>query len=183
MSFRVRMGVPEIEARWKELEEKRLSGTLNKEESRFFKKWIKAVGLVERNRDTQASAPMRSNRSPGDTAKESGSPTWRTTLLPQEEFFGITGRGDRRSPSSVSNRTRKIESVGGTTAFISRICRLSRSSGCLAVRIISQAVPNQNGREGSVLSERNSGARSERNFVVERAEFCRSLSGAAVLTG
>lgn len=49
MSFRVRMGVPEIEARWKELEEKRLSGTLNKEESRFFKKWIKAVGLVERN--------------------------------------------------------------------------------------------------------------------------------------
>jgi hypothetical protein len=43
------MGVPEIEARWKELEEKRLSGTLNKEESRFFKKWIKAVGLVERN--------------------------------------------------------------------------------------------------------------------------------------
>lgn len=49
MSFRVRLGVPEIEERWNELEQKRRAGTLAEDEARFFKKWIKAVGLLERD--------------------------------------------------------------------------------------------------------------------------------------
>jgi hypothetical protein len=49
MAFRIRMGVPGMEALWKDLSDRKLAGKLDKAEEKFFKKWIKALGYLSAN--------------------------------------------------------------------------------------------------------------------------------------
>ena len=49
MAFKIRMGLPEMEALWKDLSTRKLQGALDKDEERFFKKLIKALGYLEQN--------------------------------------------------------------------------------------------------------------------------------------
>lgn len=49
MKFRVRFGVPEVKNLWDELNEKWTAGTLGTDEERFFKRWVKAIGYLERD--------------------------------------------------------------------------------------------------------------------------------------
>jgi hypothetical protein len=49
MIFKIRMGVPEMEAFWKDLSRRKQSGKLDKSEEAFFKKWVKALGYLSQN--------------------------------------------------------------------------------------------------------------------------------------
>ena len=49
MNFNIRMGLPEMEALWSDLSTRKLQGKLDKEEEKFFKKLIKALGYLAQN--------------------------------------------------------------------------------------------------------------------------------------
>jgi len=49
MAFKIRLGLPAMEALWKDLSTRKLQGALDKDEERFFKKLIKALGYLEQN--------------------------------------------------------------------------------------------------------------------------------------
>lgn len=49
MAFKIRMGLPEMEALWKDLSTRRLQGILDKDEEKFFKKLVKALGYLQQN--------------------------------------------------------------------------------------------------------------------------------------
>ena len=49
MAFRIRMGVPEDGAFWNDRAARKLSGHLDKDEQRFFKKLVKALGFLAEN--------------------------------------------------------------------------------------------------------------------------------------
>ena len=48
-TFKTRMGVPEMEAVWNDLTTRYKQGQLSKNEQKFFKKLIKALGYLEIN--------------------------------------------------------------------------------------------------------------------------------------
>src|SRR6266700_8440086 len=49
MPFRIRMGVPDMEAFWNDLSARKQAGKLGKTEEKFFKKWVKALGCLSSN--------------------------------------------------------------------------------------------------------------------------------------
>jgi hypothetical protein len=49
MAFRIRMGVPEMEAFWNDISLRKRAGKLGKADERFFKKWVKALGYLSAN--------------------------------------------------------------------------------------------------------------------------------------
>ncbi|MGA2222072.1 MAG: hypothetical protein ABSH21_09920 [Verrucomicrobiia bacterium] len=49
MAFRIRMGVPEMEAYWTDLSARNLQGRLSKHEEKFFKKLVKVLGFLGQN--------------------------------------------------------------------------------------------------------------------------------------
>src|SRR6266550_147007 len=49
MPFRIRMGVPDMEAFWNDLSARKQAGKLGKTEEKFFKKWVKALGYLSSN--------------------------------------------------------------------------------------------------------------------------------------
>jgi hypothetical protein len=49
MAFRIRMGVPEMEALWNDLSARKRDGKLEKNEEKFFKKFVKALGYLSMN--------------------------------------------------------------------------------------------------------------------------------------
>jgi hypothetical protein len=49
MAFKIRMGVPEMEALWNDLSTRKREGELDKDEEKFFKKWVKALGCLSAN--------------------------------------------------------------------------------------------------------------------------------------
>lgn len=49
MVYRIRMGVPEMEAFWNDLSARKLRGGLDKDEEKFFKKLVKALGFLGQN--------------------------------------------------------------------------------------------------------------------------------------
>ena len=46
MAFAIRMGQPEMEDLWKDLSTRKLAGSLGKDEEKFFKKLVKALGYL-----------------------------------------------------------------------------------------------------------------------------------------
>ena len=49
MSFKIRMGVPEIELFWNTIKEKADTGIIGKNEMKFFKKLVKALNFLGQN--------------------------------------------------------------------------------------------------------------------------------------
>ena len=49
MAYNIRMGVPDMEALWLDLAERRRCGRLDKSEERFFGKLVKTLGLLAAN--------------------------------------------------------------------------------------------------------------------------------------
>ncbi len=49
MPFKIRMGLPEMEAFWADLTNRRQQGKLDKEEGSFFKKLLKTLGFLAEN--------------------------------------------------------------------------------------------------------------------------------------
>ena len=49
MAFKIRMGVPEMEALWNDLSTRKRDGKLSKNETKFFKKLVKALGYLSVN--------------------------------------------------------------------------------------------------------------------------------------
>src|ERR1700733_13185363 len=49
MAFNIRMGLPEMEALWRDLSTRKQQGTLDKEEEKFFKKLVKTLGYLSEN--------------------------------------------------------------------------------------------------------------------------------------
>ena len=49
MAFKIRMGVPEMEALWNDLSTRKQDGKLHKNEERFFKNWVKALRYLLAN--------------------------------------------------------------------------------------------------------------------------------------
>ncbi len=46
MAFKIRMGMPEMEALWEDFSKRKQRGLLNKEEEKFFRKLLKALGYL-----------------------------------------------------------------------------------------------------------------------------------------
>lgn len=49
MAFKIRMGLPEMEALWKDLSTRKLQAKLGGDEEKFFKKLVKALSYLEQN--------------------------------------------------------------------------------------------------------------------------------------
>jgi hypothetical protein len=49
MAFRIRMGVPDMKAFWNDLSARKQAGKLDRNEGKFFKKWVKALGYLSAN--------------------------------------------------------------------------------------------------------------------------------------
>jgi hypothetical protein len=49
MPFNLRMGVPEMAAIWSDLSHRKLQGKLDRNEEKFFKKLVKALGFLSSN--------------------------------------------------------------------------------------------------------------------------------------
>jgi hypothetical protein len=49
MAFTIRMGLPEMQAVWTDLSARKQQGKLGKEEEKFFKKLVKALGYLSAN--------------------------------------------------------------------------------------------------------------------------------------
>jgi hypothetical protein len=49
MAFKIRMGMPEMDALWNDLSKRKQNGKLDKNEEMFFKKWVKALGYLSAN--------------------------------------------------------------------------------------------------------------------------------------
>jgi hypothetical protein len=49
MAFKIRMGLPEMEALWKDLSTRKLQAKLDRDEEKFFKKLVKALGYLQEN--------------------------------------------------------------------------------------------------------------------------------------
>lgn len=49
MVFKIRMGLPDMEALWKDLSTRKPQGKLDRDEEKFFKKLVKALGYLEQN--------------------------------------------------------------------------------------------------------------------------------------
>lgn len=49
MAFRIRMGVPEMEAVWNDLSGRKSHGELSRDEEKFFKKLVKALHFLGQN--------------------------------------------------------------------------------------------------------------------------------------
>ena len=49
MVFKIRMGLPEMEALWKDLSTRKPQAKLDRDEEKFFKKLVKALGYLEQN--------------------------------------------------------------------------------------------------------------------------------------
>jgi hypothetical protein len=49
MAFKIRLGIPEVEAFWKEMNQKHDCDELDATERKFFKKFVKALGLLSDN--------------------------------------------------------------------------------------------------------------------------------------
>jgi hypothetical protein len=49
MPFNIRMGVPEMAARWNDLAVRKRQGQLDKNEERFFKRLVKTLGYLQQN--------------------------------------------------------------------------------------------------------------------------------------
>jgi hypothetical protein len=49
MPFKIRMGQPEMEWLWEDLTTRKQQGKLDKNEERFFKKLVKALGFLSAN--------------------------------------------------------------------------------------------------------------------------------------
>lgn len=49
MEFKIRMGIPEMEAFWNDLNKKAEKGTLNNDEEAFFKKLLKVLNYLSQN--------------------------------------------------------------------------------------------------------------------------------------
>jgi hypothetical protein len=68
MPFQIRMGVPEMEALWKDLSTRKVAGTLDQSEEKHFKKLVKALGLLAAN----PRHPGLSSHEIGDLTKKHG---------------------------------------------------------------------------------------------------------------
>ncbi len=49
MAFLIRMGQPEMESLWLDLTTRKQQGKLDKDEEKFFKKLVKALGYLQEN--------------------------------------------------------------------------------------------------------------------------------------
>jgi hypothetical protein len=49
MAFKIRMGLPEMEAFWNDISTRKLKGKLAKDEERYFKKLVKTLGYLSEN--------------------------------------------------------------------------------------------------------------------------------------
>ena len=49
MAFNLRMGLPEMDAFWRDLSTRKQSGELDKDEEKFFKKFVKALAFLGQN--------------------------------------------------------------------------------------------------------------------------------------
>ena len=49
MTFKIRMGLPEMAALWKDLSTRKVQAELSKDEEKFFKKLVKALGYLSGN--------------------------------------------------------------------------------------------------------------------------------------
>jgi len=49
MAFLIRMGQPELESLWLDLSTRKQQGKLDKDEEKFFKKLVKALGYLQEN--------------------------------------------------------------------------------------------------------------------------------------
>jgi hypothetical protein len=56
------MGVPDMEAFWNDLSARKQAGKLGKTEEKFFKKWVKALGNLFSNPQTQQPGIARNRR-------------------------------------------------------------------------------------------------------------------------
>ena len=55
MNFNIRMGIPEMQELWLDLQEKYRSGNIKKKEEQLYKKWGKAA--IGRSRVSKSSNP------------------------------------------------------------------------------------------------------------------------------
>ena len=49
MAFNLRMGLPEMEAFWRDLSTRKQLGKLDRKDERFFKKFVKTLGFLGQN--------------------------------------------------------------------------------------------------------------------------------------
>lgn len=76
MNFVIRMGVPEMEKLWRDLQSKFKAGTINKAELKLYKKWGKALKLLSND----PTYPSLKTHEITDLSKRYGIKVWQSYL-------------------------------------------------------------------------------------------------------
>src|ERR1017187_8537163 len=118
MAFNIRMGLPEMAALWNDLSTRKQQGRLDKDEEKFFKKLVKALGYLGQNPRHNSLA----SHGIDDLTRKYGLKIFQSYLENNTPSaggcFGLTGRTrgtSRWCPSSRTRRTKNAVLTSGSS--------------------------------------------------------------------
>ena len=117
MNFNIRMGIPEMQELWLDLQEKYRSGNIKKKEEQLYKKWGKALKLLS----ADPGYPSLQTHEIEPLSRRYGMKVWQSYLENKTRFMDRTRKILQLSDW---NHIRKIRKMVHTTEFHCRICRI-----------------------------------------------------------
>ena len=118
MNFNIRMGIPEMQELWLDLQEKYRSGNIKKKEEQLYKKWGKALKLLS----ADPGYPSLQTHEIEPLSRRYGMKVWQSLI--HEECTGFMDQTRKILQLSDWNHIRKIRKMAHTTEFHCRICRI-----------------------------------------------------------
>ena len=124
MNFNIRMGIPEMQELWLDLQEKYRSGNIKKKEEQLYKKWGKALKLLS----ADPGYPSLQTHEIEPLSRRYGMKVWQSYLENKTSgamrMYWVYGQTRKILQLLDWSHTRKIRKMAHTTEFHCRICRI-----------------------------------------------------------
>ena len=124
MNFNIRMGIPEMQELWLDLQEKYRSGNIKKKEEQLYKKWGKALKLLS----ADPGYPSLQTHEIEPLSRRYGMKVWQSYLENKTSgamrMYWVMDQTRKILQLLDWSHTRKIRKMAHTTEFHCRICRI-----------------------------------------------------------
>ena len=125
MNFNIRMGIPEMQELWQDLQQKYRSGKIKKKEEQLYKKWGKALKLLS----ADPFYPSLQTHEIEPLSRRYGMKVWQSYLENKTSgamrMYWFTDRIRKISRLLDWSHIRKIRKMAHTIEFHCRICRIN----------------------------------------------------------
>ena len=125
MNFNIRMGIPEMQELWQDLQQKYRSGKIKKKEEQLYKKWGKALKLLS----ADPFYPSLQTHEIEPLSRRYGMKVWQSYLENKTSgamrMYWVTDRIRKISRLLDWSHIRKIRKMAHTIEFHCRICRIN----------------------------------------------------------